>query len=186
MIVRYGVLGLLVDRPGYGYDLTRRLCDRLGPTWQLSRSLVYASLDQLADAGLIREAGRPNTGSALRGPGGRTVYEPTQEGGAFYAAWISRPSNRFEPIRSELRLKIACATPADSRPLLSALEHEERMIEDQMKEVQDIRHQTPSNEQPWAETARLALVDGAVSRLHAELEWLRGTRHSFESICKSG
>ena len=53
MSLKHAVLGLVLERRGYGYDLVQRLTDRLGPAWQLTPSAVYFALDQLSDAGAV-------------------------------------------------------------------------------------------------------------------------------------
>lgn len=53
MAIKHAVLGLLLERRGYGYELMQRLEGRLGPAWKLNPSTVYAALDQLEDEGMI-------------------------------------------------------------------------------------------------------------------------------------
>ena len=43
--MKLAVLGLIVERRGYGYDLIRRFNERFGRSWDLNPSTVYASLD---------------------------------------------------------------------------------------------------------------------------------------------
>src|SRR5580698_9239159 len=47
------ILGLVLERPGHGYDLGARLGARLGPTWAIDPKRLYRMLDQLERAGLI-------------------------------------------------------------------------------------------------------------------------------------
>ncbi|HET7341991.1 MAG TPA: PadR family transcriptional regulator [Methylomirabilota bacterium] len=141
-MLRYGVLGLLIERRGYGYELVQRLGARLGQAWQLNPSAVYAALDQLEDAGLIEampqdKAEAPESAAnAAASPRARRLarraervfYRATEAGVAEFDAWLARPSTRVEPIRSELALKLALARPDAVAPLLGAIAHEERLI----------------------------------------------------------
>ena len=47
------LLGLVLQRPGHGYDLAQRLDRRLGPAWQITAKDLYRMLEQLERAGLV-------------------------------------------------------------------------------------------------------------------------------------
>jgi DNA-binding PadR family transcriptional regulator len=138
-LVRYGVLGLLIERRGYGYELVQRLRARLGSAWQLNPSAVYTALDQLEAAGLIEQA--PPAASAAAAPASelgarervsrratRVVYHATEAGRCAFEQWMSQPSRRIEAVRSELALKVALLSPESVPALLATIHHEERLI----------------------------------------------------------
>ena len=56
MSAKYAVLGLVIERPGYGYQLAQRLEERFGCS-EFAPSGVYSALDQLSRDSLIRSAG---------------------------------------------------------------------------------------------------------------------------------
>ncbi|MEZ5099646.1 MAG: PadR family transcriptional regulator [Thermoleophilia bacterium] len=74
----WSVLALLCERPSHGFALARALAPEgeVGRVWSSTRPLVYRALDQLASAGLVREAGSE---AGDRGPR-RTLLEPTAQG----------------------------------------------------------------------------------------------------------
>jgi DNA-binding PadR family transcriptional regulator len=132
-VLKYGVLGLLVERPGYGYDLAQRLSERLGASWQLTQSSVYTALDQLEQERHVEAVDRVPAAEtqsegrrSRRAP--RIVYEATELGAAEFRAWLARPSTRVDRVRSEILLKVAIAGRQDVRPLLSSIEHEQWAI----------------------------------------------------------
>lgn len=146
-MLRYGVLGFLIERRGYGYDLVQRLSARLGSAWQLTPSAVYTALDQLEEEGLIeavadgsadeasaddrserRKTQRSAPQRRSRRRLDRVVYSPTSRGLEEFEAWLARPSARIEPIRSELQLKVALAGPDHLPSLLATLAHEEQLM----------------------------------------------------------
>ena len=47
MSVKYAVLGLLVQRRGYGYDLVQRFEEQVGPAWQLNAGAIYVAPDHV-------------------------------------------------------------------------------------------------------------------------------------------
>lgn len=70
--VRGLVLAALLQGPGHGYELMRRLEEQAGGRWRPSPGSVYPLLQLLEDEGLLR----------ARHEGDRRVYELTAEGRA--------------------------------------------------------------------------------------------------------
>ena len=57
MSAKHAVLGLVIEQPGYGYQLARRLEVRCG-AWGWEPSGVYSALDSLSREGNVRSVGR--------------------------------------------------------------------------------------------------------------------------------
>jgi PadR family transcriptional regulator, regulatory protein AphA len=98
----YAVLGLVRQRPTYGYELQRTLNGRRG----LSRvcpvepAMVYAILKSLSGLELIdgewdRSAYPP-----------RAVYTATAEGDAEFQRWLRRPVARMREVRLDFLVKL--------------------------------------------------------------------------------
>jgi DNA-binding PadR family transcriptional regulator len=117
------LLGLLLERPSYGYELAQRMNERLGPAWCLTTSSIYPVLDRLESGELIRRAvkGLPRRVRQRE----RVMYHATHEARQEFEQWMSRPVRR-EPIRAELLAKLAVARPQDAPLLLAALDEYER------------------------------------------------------------
>ncbi|HEY3732983.1 MAG TPA: PadR family transcriptional regulator [Streptosporangiaceae bacterium] len=81
MSLRHGLLGLLAEGPGSGYDLTRRFRQTLGPAWPAQHPQIYAELARLSDAGLIEVDSH--------GPRGRKAYRITDAGLAEVRRWLA-------------------------------------------------------------------------------------------------
>lgn len=89
--VNWALLGLLIQRPSYGYELVRRFERTYGDTIGLSsRSQIYTALDSLARRGLIehaRDATRARAGGdPVRQP--KLHYKATQQGVCAYERWL--------------------------------------------------------------------------------------------------
>jgi DNA-binding PadR family transcriptional regulator len=182
MSTRYAVLGLLLERRGYGYQLVQRLNERLGPAWQLTPSSVYAAVDQLQTDGLVEPIDRSeSTAIPLHATRGRVVYEPTEAGHDAFAAWVGKPSMRQEPIRSELQLKVAVARPEDVPALLEAIEHERAMAETLAAECAEAASQFGAGNDGASKAAALVRA-AAHARLSAEIAWLRHARQTLEAV----
>ncbi len=187
MPVKYAVLGLLLERRGYGYDLVQRLNERLGPAWQLNPSAVYTALDRLENDGLIVEAERdgasPEIGSRPNRRDGRVVYEPTGAGAEAFGAWLAQPSHRHEPVRPAWQLKVAIARREDVPKLLHALEHEAvlaQLLCEECLDMPDFDNGTAE----WSDAVAVLIREAAVARVRGELRWIRTARDVLQAFGK--
>lgn len=191
VLLRYGVLGLLIERRGYGYELVQRLAERLGPAWQLNPSTVYTALDQLEEAELIA----PATPSAVA-PGGdpaavrpsrraaRVVYQATDNGAREFQAWLARPTLRANPIRSEIQLKVALASPENIPPLLASIAQEESTIMRRLHEETAGAGEEgpPGGDDGWPSAAAELVTAAATTRLQGELAWIEFVRATLQRM----
>lgn len=167
--LRHAVLGLILERRGYGYDLAQRLTGRLGPAWQLNPSAVYSALDQLERdrhiVGSLREVAHARSDHLARRPG-RVVYDATPAGRDAFRAWLEHATRGPEPVRNELHMKIAVAGPSDMPSLISAMEHEESLA----------RHLLDRTTERGDDVRSELVRSAARARVKAELDWIRTAR----------
>lgn len=81
MSLRYGLLGVLAEKPASGYDLARRFQELLGQIWPAQHPKIYAELRRLSDEGLIQVESE--------GPRRRTAYRVTDKGLGELRAWLT-------------------------------------------------------------------------------------------------
>ena len=90
--INWALLGLLIQRPSYGYELMQRFERTYGDTLELSsRSQIYTALDSLARHGLIEHTQDPRVedprvADHLRQP--KPHYRATQDGVRAYERWL--------------------------------------------------------------------------------------------------
>ena len=189
-MLRYGVLGLLIERRGYGYELVQRLSARLGSVWQLNASAVYTALDQLQDGGLIEALPGPPAAGVVSRRCARLVYRPTERGVAEFRRWLASPSRRVEPVHSELALKVAFASARGAPSLLAVIAHEEQLIVQALRQEQEavggastrLRVVGEGGPQSRAPVAATLLSAAATMRLQAELDWLAVVREVLQRM----
>ena len=146
MSVKHAVLGLVIERPGYGYELIQRLEQRI-EGWRPSETAVYPALRSLRAEGMIRarEATRRRR-RRLRASRRRLVRGDRCRPEEF-RAWVREPTD-LAPQRDPFWLKVAFASPEDL-PWLVELAREleaaclERMAElsEQGGGVEDLRRE---------------------------------------------
>ncbi len=85
--INWALLGLLIQRPSYGYGLVQRFERTYGDTLELSsRSQIYTALDSLARRGLIEHAQDARVEDPVRQP--KLHYRATQDGICAYERWL--------------------------------------------------------------------------------------------------
>jgi DNA-binding PadR family transcriptional regulator len=164
------LLGLVLQRPGHGYDLANRLGRRLGPAWQIEAKSIYPMLQQLERAGLVSSERIAHDGPT----GGRVVYSPTDGAADALTEWMTTGVSH-EPLRAELQAKLAVARGEDVPRLLDALDCHER---DCLALLAASAEEFPSVGS-FAGLAMTLTRAAALTRLQAELEWVALARRAI-------
>jgi DNA-binding PadR family transcriptional regulator len=167
---RHVVLGLLVDRPGYGYDLQQRIDTRLG-FLGLSESAVYKILERLEREGWIEEAGQRRIGITRRGAP-RVMYRATPLGHDHFRAWLATPCERAV-LRDELQAKLTVADPEDLPDLLAIAEAQGQECLTELAELRrPVLEQVVELDVPWHDAASMMVDDFHLRALQTLVDWL--------------
>jgi DNA-binding PadR family transcriptional regulator len=107
----YAVLGLLRQKPTYGYELQRHLSGNqgLGRVCPVEPAMVYAILKSLSGLELID--GQWDSSSYPP----KAVYAATAEGDAEFLRWLSRPVLRMREVRLDFLIKLFFALKEDDQ-----------------------------------------------------------------------
>ncbi len=170
------LLGLVMQRPGHGYDLANRLDRRLGPAWQITAKDLYRMLEQLERAGLVSSRRVLSDGPT----GNRRVYTPTERAELALTEWMNA-GTRMAPVRAEFQAKIAVARSQDAPRLLASLDAYER-------ECFALFNASAQDTPPISSFAGIAMhLSRASARLHlrAELEWIVLARRLIAEVATS-
>ncbi len=173
------LLGLLLERPGYGYELAQRLNERMGPTWKLTPSSIYPVLERLESEQLVRRTVKDMPGRQRQRE--RVMYHATDAAAGAFEDWLRRPA-RKEPIRTELLARIAVARPQDAPRLLESLDEYER---DCLALLPDDRRSTEggsSGRGAWNGLLAELIETAAGGQLRTELDWIEFARRRIRDF----
>jgi len=184
MSVKYAVLGLLVQRRGYGYDLVQRFEEQVGPAWQLNAGAIYVALDKLEQEGLVRplagDGDTPTTRRRTTRGAPRVIYEPTPEGVERFDEWMATGSS-MSPMREELHLKLALSQPRNLPRLIELTYEQEQACLERLEQYLDSASfdDLLASAQPWSAVASVMVRDAEIAHLQATVEWLRRIREAM-------
>ncbi len=180
MSAKHAVLGLVIERPGYGYQLAQRLEERFGSS-AFAPSGVYSALDQLSRDGLVRGAGERGTGPARRAAP-RMIYEATEEGIDHFEAWMLG-SSPTPPLRDELHMKIALCRPRNLPRLIDAVYGQELVCVGRLGDLERIAEDEGTiGSQEWSALMRVLARDAEMAMWTARIEWLQTARELLERL----
>jgi DNA-binding PadR family transcriptional regulator len=174
---KHAVLGLVIERPGYGYELAQRLQERFG-AWGWDPTVVYSALGILSRDGHVCEARRERSGHRQS----RVVYEATLEGREFFRRWMHQRTP-LSPTRQLLDLKIQVAGPEFFKRLIDEMWSQEQQLVDELNEL---GKETPTvgavGMESWREAAMVLQRDAEMRLLRVRIEWLQDARRVMKRM----
>ncbi len=174
--LRGALLGLLLERPGHGGDLARRLASRLGETWRVDTNDVYRLLEQLERTGLASSRDEPKRSNHRRT---QLVYHPTDATSEALTLWMETLLPR-EPVRLGLQAKLSVAREQDAPRLLIAL----RAYERECLVLAQLVSPTNGEARSWAALCTDCTREAVCAQLQTEVDWAARTRRRINEFCE--
>lgn len=164
MSVRNALLGLLAQKSRHGYEL-RSAFEAIagGANWEVKPAQVYATLERLAEAGLVVCTSDLGEGAEP----GRRVYALTDDGETALQAWFDcgvEPAHQ----RDEFYVKLMVALISGAGDPHNILRIQRGFIYQQLHAVTTQRNALDSR----VALAQVLLLDKAIMHLEADLRWL--------------
>jgi DNA-binding PadR family transcriptional regulator len=179
MSAKNAVLGLVIERPGYGYELARRLQERFGSSG-FAPTGVYSALDQLSSEDLVRSAGSKGDAANERAAP-RTIYEATPKGVDHFEEWMLGGSS-LAPVRDELYMKIALSRPHNLPQLIELAQAQEQACLARLEDLKGPVTRLRRSPKAWSEVAVLLVRDAEIRQLQARVEWLQKARAVMDKL----
>jgi DNA-binding PadR family transcriptional regulator len=182
MSAKYAILGLVIERPGYGYQLAQRLEERFGSS-AFAPSGVYSALDQLSRDEFVRAAGEMGLGPARRAAP-RMIYEATDQGVDHFEEWILG-SSPAPPLRDELHMKIALCQPSNLPRLIDLVYGQELSCQGRLRDLKDsAAGQENGDSHDWPRLMRGLVRDAEIALWKSRIEWLQNARELLEGLLR--
>lgn len=161
MSLRYGILGLLAERPAHGYDVKTRYEDLLGGTREINIGQIYTTLQRLERDGLIEAEGD-------RGERGKQAYRVTENGHQALHTWLANPQEEPQQLNEEMYVKMLLSSRLGNSSLDGLLSGQRRIHLQKIRDLSELEQR--ARRQDRFDLALLAR--GAIIHAEAELKWL--------------
>ncbi|HSN94037.1 MAG TPA: PadR family transcriptional regulator [Anaerolineaceae bacterium] len=160
MSVKNLLLGLLSNRPYYGYELLNTIAaltlgqgeDSINP------GQIYATLDRLEKHALIEHL--PSDSDD------RKYYNATDQGRQEIEAWLRQPVPTYAP-RDEFTTKLLLATSLSNVDTAKTIQIQRGFLYQSLHQVTSAREKLPKKE-----LIRRLLYDKTIMHIEADLRWL--------------
>ncbi|MBA3809490.1 MAG: helix-turn-helix transcriptional regulator [Solirubrobacterales bacterium] len=183
MSAKYAILGLVIERPGYGYQLAQRLEERFGSS-SFAPSGVYSALDQLSRDGFVHAAREAGPIPARRAAP-RMIYEASSEGVEHFEAWMLG-SSPTPPLRDELHMKIALCRPRNIPRLIDMVYGQKLACAARLRELERLAEtQAEEHSDEWVRQMRVLATATEMASWRARIEWLQSARELLETITET-
>ena len=179
MSAKYAVLGLVVERPGYGYQLALRLQERFGSS-AFAPSGVYSALDQLSRDELVRAVGDPGA-APVRRASPRVTYQATRAGVEHFESWMLG-SSPAPPLRDELHMKIALCRPRNLPRLIDTVYGQELACSARLRELEQTREREQDGPPDDSRLMRALARDAEIALWRARIGWLQSARELLQGL----
>jgi DNA-binding PadR family transcriptional regulator len=175
--VNWAVLGLMIERPSYGYEILQRFERNYGELLKLSSpSQIYTALDSLMDRGLIEATSEPMSGMGSRQP--KLHYRATGVGVRRYQEHLVGQADEDRRRASLFARELAALAPDAALAVLDDYE--------QMCLVQATRQQPRRRSELSAPEASPTLADRLAAEeerlaMEAKLPWIEYARRELRA-----
>jgi DNA-binding PadR family transcriptional regulator len=179
------VLGLLLEQPSHGYEVSQRYEERFGSFASLSVPRVYAALDRLRDSKLIEAVVLDTAKPARKQHLMRRSYRVTAEGVKAYRSWVAERMHD-DPHRPQLLARIASAGTLGLDGVLAVIDRYERTC------LEDLQALRPDSEElelgtcSADEVAAFLITDQQRRELNARREWAIHARSVVQARIRTG
>jgi DNA-binding PadR family transcriptional regulator len=179
--VNWAVLGLMIERPSYGYEILQRFERNYGELLKLSSpSQIYTALDSLMDREMIEATSEPSPGVASRQP--RLHYRATEEGVRCYQEHLEGQAEEDRRRSSLFARELAALAPEAA---LAVLDRYEQMCLAQATKGR------PQDAEPAVPDASTTLADRLAAEekrlaMEAKLPWIEYARGELRAMADRG
>ena len=164
MPVRHAILGLLAQRPRYGYELRAAFEAVVGgeQNWDVKPAQIYTTFARLEKSGLIvEERVEQDAGPEKR------IYDITSAGRRALNEWFASGVQR-EHQRDEIYIKLMIAMASGAANPYALIRTQRTHL---YQELHDITLQR-GRADPRSELSKVLLLEQAAMHLEADLRWL--------------
>ncbi len=174
MTTRLVILGLLRDRPLYGYELKHIIEEHMGDWTNIAFGSIYYALGKLAEEGFVEQVGVEQEGARPS----RTVYQITEAGRAEFLRLLREVWASFERQYFAIDVGLAFMNALPVGEVKQYLQQRVTMLEEVLQHIQE--HQEDQMANPNVPAQARAVFEHSRLHMEAELTWTRSVLQQVE------
>ena len=174
MTTRLVILGLLRDRPLYGYEIKHIIEDHMGDWTNIAFGSIYYALGKLSDEGYVEQVGVEQEGARPS----RTVYQITETGRAEFLRLLREVWTSFEQQYFAMDVGLAFMNALPAEEVKQYLCQRVAMLEEILQHIQE--HQEEQMANPNIPAQARAVFEHSRLHMEAELAWTRDVLQQME------
>ena len=174
MTTRLVILGLLRDRPLYGYELKHIIEEHMGDWTNIAFGSIYYALDKLAGEGCVEQVGVEQEGARPS----RTVYQITEAGRAEFLRLLRELWRSFERQYFDIDVGLAFMSALPVEEVTQYLRQRVAMLEEVLQHIRE--HQEEQMALPDIPPQARVVFEHSRLHMEAELTWTRDVLQQVE------
>ncbi|MBN1139022.1 MAG: PadR family transcriptional regulator [Anaerolineae bacterium] len=167
MSTRLVILGLLRERPLYGYELKQIIEEHMGDWTNIAFGSIYFALGKLAEEGFVEQVATEREG---RRPS-RTVYQITGAGRAEFLRLLRQVLAEVERHYYAIDIGLAFMQALSVEEVKGYLEGRIAQLQGIVQHIAE--HQSEQMARPEVPAVAAAVFDHGLAHFQAELDWTR-------------
>jgi DNA-binding PadR family transcriptional regulator len=181
--VYWALLGLVIERPGYGYDLLKRFEREYGDLLPISsESHIYTALNVLERGGLIEQV-PPDGVPAASGRQPRPHYRATSEGVEGYRRWLMGQV-RNDRLQASLFVRQLAVFARKPEAALEIIERYRQACLEEAQNASIVCANGSHGDDPAGLVARLSAEERRLA-MESRLPWVAFARRQFEALSEA-
>ena len=166
-MLELAVLGLLKEKPMYGYEVKKRLDERLGHTWKFSYGSLYPTLKKLSKAEAV-EMEFPDGDAITRKK--KIVYRITPKGEAMFETLLDESGASATEDREAFMLRLAFFRYTKPETRRRLLERRRGYLQDRLAKMKESLKTLRERVDAYS----LELMQYGANETEHDIHWLEG------------
>ncbi len=167
MSVRLVLLGLLHERPLYGYEIKQINEEHMGDWTSIAFGSIYFALDKLAEEGFVEKVATEQTGSRPS----RSVYQITPAGDGEFLRLLREGWQKVEQDRYEIDICLFFLDRLSAKEVKGYLQARLARLEKSLDYL--TAHEAEQFQDPHIPPQARAIFNHTRIHLQSEVEWTR-------------
>jgi DNA-binding PadR family transcriptional regulator len=178
------ILGLVIDEPSHGYEISSRYKERFSDLVPLTVPRVYAALDRLREDGLIEPVAVEESPEVPKQHLMRRSYRVSAEGVAAYRDWLVGQL-REDPMRAQLLARITSVSGMGPEAMLDVVDRYAQVCLEQLRALPASGDAPAPASGGLEELASVLLYDQQRRELRARYDWAVHARQVLEGYVEA-